>query len=89
MSIVTGRRQRRVTDAQIAWYRATSLVEPVVKAANARRARVAKEVRRRRIRPKHVWAAIKRRVVGPVWRALPRQARTSVKRALGRSEPAR
>lgn len=89
MSIVTGRRQRRVTDAQIAWFRATSLVEPVVKAATDRRASITRAIRRRRIRPNLLVATVKRRVVGPVWRALPRWARTSVKRALGRSEPAR
>jgi SAM-dependent methyltransferase len=88
MSIVTGRRQRRVTNAQIAWFRAMSLLEPAVKGTKARRARVARAVGRRRIRPKHLWATVKRRIVGPAWRALPRQARTSIKRALGR-EPAR
>ena len=89
MSIVTGRRQRRVTNAQIAWFRATSLLDPIVAAAKSRGSGVVRAVRRRRIRPERGWATFRRRVVSPVWRSLPRPLRTGVKRALGRPEAAR
>lgn len=89
LSIVTGRRQRRVTNAQIAWFRATSLMRPVVDRLSNGMQDVERAVRRRRIRPKQVWAAFKRRVIGPVWRALPMPVRSGVKRALGRPQAAR
>jgi SAM-dependent methyltransferase len=65
LSIVTGRRQRHVTDAQIAWYRATSRIRSPFAIPRAR-------------------ARFYRRVVHPIWLALPGGVRSGIKRALGR-----
>jgi SAM-dependent methyltransferase len=83
-SIVTGRRQRRVTDAEIAWFRAMSVVRAVVDSAQRRWSRIWPAVRRTQWR-----ARFQRHVVGPVWRAMPIRVRSGVKRALGRTAPAR
>lgn len=88
LSIVTGRRQRRVTNAQIAWFRATSLIRPAQGRIMNRWDHAQKAIQRRRIRPRRLWAAFKRRGISPVWRRLPRPVRSGVKRALGRPEAA-
>jgi SAM-dependent methyltransferase len=82
-SIVTGRRQRRVTDAQIVWYRVTSALHLSVAEIGRRW-----DVGWRRLRGVRPMASF-RRVIGSVWRALPARVRSDIKAVLRRAEARR
>jgi SAM-dependent methyltransferase len=75
-SIVTGRRQARVTDAQIAWFRATSPPRFAVARMRDRLARASRTMHPRRY--------VRRRIIGPIWSVLPLRTRGRIKRAIGR-----
>ena len=78
-SMLTGRRQRRLTDAQVAWFRATA---PPRFAVARLRVRLARALRGKRVRQARRF--VRQRIVRPVWRLLPVGLRTRIKRLLGR-----
>jgi len=71
LSIITLRRQRRVTDAEIAWFKAMTIVRRLLAAVRAG------------WRKAH--RAARRRIVRPVWAALPVPVRRRIKATLGRT----
>jgi SAM-dependent methyltransferase len=78
-SIVTGRRQRRVTDAQLAWFRATSQIRSAPASVRARVRRASTAIRRLRFR-----RSVRRRIIGPVWMTIPATIRGHIKRTIRR-----
>ena len=83
-SIVTGRRQVEITDAEIAEFRppAPSPIPPSRSTRAGIRDRLGPMSRA--IRRLHLGRTVRRRIIGPVWMALPVAARHRVKRVFGR-----
>ena len=89
-SIVTGRRQTRVTDAQIRWFKATAPARFAVASIRRRLIGARRSLARTWGR---TWDGLKRvpwrrhlrnRVIRPTWTLLPLGTRVLIKRALGR-----
>jgi SAM-dependent methyltransferase len=78
-SIVTGRRQRRVTDAQIAWFRVTSQARSAATRARGQVGQASMATWRLQYR-----RYVQRRIVRPIWMAIPASIRGRIKRAIGR-----
>ena len=73
-SIVTGRRQARISTFELAWFRMTQSLRSFAQTAP-------KSARRGLHRASRV---VRRRVVSPIWFRLPPSSRSAVKRAFGR-----
>lgn len=82
-SIVTGRRQLRISSREIALFRLERRARAGAQALTGDRSREVARGARRRLR--RLPGTLRRRVVSPAWKRLPAPARSNIKRILRRS----